>query len=93
MLVKENPDRKKNFFGKKKGMGAKATVDKELAQELHQPLVKNSNKEGSMQGLRIIFEQLISLRWDCYLLKDKMLNIKYLLCVVIFSPNMLGLNL
>ena len=43
------------FFDKKTGLGA--SVNEELAQELHKPVTKKIKKEKSMPGLKTIFEE------------------------------------
>ena len=64
------------YFDKKTGLGA--SVNKELPQELHKPVIKkNSKEEEFMRDLKIIFEQLIELKGDLYLLRIEVLNIYY----------------
>ena len=45
------------FFDKKTGSGA--SVNKQLAEELHKPVIKKFKKEESMQDLKTIFWQQI----------------------------------
>ena len=47
------------FFDKKTRLGAKASVNEELVQELHKPVIKKFKKEESMCNLKIIFGQQI----------------------------------
>ena len=74
------------FFGKKIRLGAKASVNEELVQELHKPIIKKFKKEESMCNLKIIFGQQIQQKWDHHLVKIEMLNIHYV-CQM-FSQNM-----
>ena len=46
------------FFDKKTRLGAKASVNEELVQELHKLVIKKLKKKGSMCNLKI-FCQLI----------------------------------
>ena len=45
------------FFDKKKGSGV--SVNEQLAEELHIPVIINSKEEKSMRDLKTIFEQQI----------------------------------
>ena len=45
------------FFDKKSGSGI--SVNEQLAEELHKPVIKNSKEEKSMQDLKTIFGQQI----------------------------------
>ena len=42
---------------KKKGSGAKASVNKKLPQELHKPMIKKFKRRKSISSLNIIFWQ------------------------------------
>ena len=46
------------FFWQKKPW-SEASVNEELPQELHKPVIKVLKEENSMSGLKIIFEQQI----------------------------------
>ena len=61
------------FFDKKKGAGM--SVNKELAQEFHKPVIKNIKKGKFMLGLNII------LRLQIWLKSSFNRGFKYLLCV------------
>ena len=63
------------FFDKKTELGA--SVNEELAQELHKPVTKKIKKEKSMPGLKIIFGEQILLNWVHYLLLIVELSIYY----------------
>ena len=69
------------FFDKKTGAGAIAksktglSVNEELAQELHKPVIKTLKEEKLMLGLKIISGQQIELKWDHYLPGIEVLNV------------------
>ena len=65
------------FFDKKRGSEVKASVDEELAQELHQLVIKNFKMKRIFSRLRKIFGQQTQLKWNHYLLKIEVLNIYY----------------
>ena len=76
------------FFDKK--TGSEISVNEELAEELHKPVIKNFKKEKYMRDLKTIFGQQIQLKWNNCLQRIKMLN-NY--CVSdMFSLNMYGLK-
>ena len=68
-----------NFFDKAKRAGATrkagTSVNEELAQELHKPVIKNSKERMSITDLKIIYGQQNYQKWNHYLLKIKVLNI------------------
>ena len=78
-----------SFLIKKTGSGA--NKNEVLAQELHKPVIKKSKEGMPMPGLKVIFGQQIQLKQDLYLLNIEVLNIYYV--SLMFSPNILGLNL
>ena len=47
------------FFDKKTGSGAGASVNEELAQELHKPVIQKLKRRASISGLKIIFGKQI----------------------------------
>ena len=74
------------FFDKKTGSGA--SVNEELAEELHKPVI---NGEESMRDLKKLFGQQIQLKWDHCLVRIKKLDIYNVWQM--FLSNMLGLKL
>ena len=47
------------FFDKKTGSGAGASVNEELAQELHKPVIQKLKRRASISSLKIIFGKQI----------------------------------
>ena len=61
------------FFDKKRGL--LVSLNGQLAEDLHKPVIKKLKKEKSMRDLKAIFEQQIYLKWNHYLQRIKILNI------------------
>ena len=61
------------FFDKKRGL--LVSLNGQLAEDLHKPVIKKLKKEKSMRDLKAIFEQHIYLKWNHYLQRMKILNI------------------
>ena len=55
-------------------------INEVLAQVLHKPVIKSSNKEKSMRGLKIIFFAADLAEMES--LSSKNFGVKYLLCVI-----------
>ena len=72
-------------FNKKTGPGTTAaskagvSINEQLAEELHKPVIKKFKRKKPMRDLKTIFGQQIQLKWDHCLLRIKMLNIYILL--------------
>ena len=65
------------FFDKK--TGSEISVNEELAEELHKPVIKNFNKEKYMRDLKTIFGQQIQVKWNHCPQRIRTLNIN---CVI-----------
>ena len=72
------------FFDKKTGSGvigkAGVSVNEQLAEELHKPVIKKLKRKKSMRDLKTIFGQQIQLKWNHFLLRIIMLNT--FLCII-----------
>ena len=61
------------FFDKKRGL--LVSLNGQLAEDLHKPVIKKLKKEKPMRDLKAIFEQQIYQKWNHYLQRIKILNI------------------
>ena len=77
------------FFHKKTGSGI--SVNEQLANELHKPVIKKFKGRKVYERLKTLFGQQILLKWNHSLLRTKMLLIYYV--SQMFSLKMFGLNL
>ena len=76
------------LFDQKTGSGI--SVNEQLAEELHKPIIKIFKRRKVYARLKKIFGQQIQLKWNHCLLRIKMLEIYYV--QQMFSLNMQGLN-
>ena len=74
------------FFDKKTDVGV--DLNEQLAEILHEPVIKKFKRRKSMLDLQTTFGHLIQQKWNHCLLRIKMLNIYYV--SQMFSLNMLG---